>query len=66
MIGLETAITRLSFAEARTSNAEALMAMARHRTEVQQNASDKTATEAQQITQFIDRARQFHRVDKTA
>lgn len=64
----DTAIRRLSFAEARNSGAEALAAMAQHRREML-DAAAQQRTEAA-TTQMGDRTRDeqrhHHLVDKTA
>ena len=68
----DTAIRRLSFAEARHSSGEAMMAMARHRTEHSRavaaaKAAGETATENHQADDEANRARDAARqVDKTA
>jgi len=64
----DTAIRRLSFAEARDSGAEALAAMVQHRREMIDAAADQR-TEVE-TTEMADRARDeqrhHHVVDKTA
>ena len=65
----ETAIRRLSFAEARGSAAEAMVMMARHRAELDQ-AQSRGKSEAAQTAQFVDRTRDARadapHIDKTA
>ncbi len=63
----DTAIRRLSFAEARGSGAEALAAIAQHRREML-DAAQQQRTE-DETTRLADRARdeqRRHAVDKTA
>jgi len=62
----ETAIRRLSFAQAQHSTAEAMTEMARHRTELAREAEAEGVTEAQAADDFAQRAREAHQVDKTA
>jgi hypothetical protein len=66
MTSIDGAIRRLSFAEARSSNAEALITIARHRAEVERATATREASEDQKTAEFLDRARQLRRVDKTA
>lgn len=68
MTGTDTTINRLSYAEARSSNAEAMMDVVRHQREAEQAAAEGK-TEAAQQAQFEDQtreARAAHQVDKTA
>jgi hypothetical protein len=63
---LDTAITRLSFAEARSSGSEALANLAQHRQEMLDAvAAGKANAKAEDM---VDRSRQErrHRIDKTA
>jgi hypothetical protein len=64
----ETAIRRLSFAEARDTGAEALAAMVQHRREMLDAAAEQRVEV--ETTEMADRARdeqrQHHVVDKTA
>jgi hypothetical protein len=68
----DTAIRRLSFAEARHSGSEALVAMAKHRAEhhravTEAKASGQADAETRQADDEADRARDAaRRVDKTA
>lgn len=62
----QSAIRRLSFAEAQHSSSEAMVAMAKHRGELAQQAEIEQRTEAQVADDFVDRAREEHQVDKTA
>ena len=62
----DSAIRRLSFAEAQHSSTEALVAMAKHRTELAREAETEHRTETQAADDFAARARDEHRVDKTA
>jgi hypothetical protein len=65
----DAAIRRLSFAEARASAAEAIVMMARHRTEVDQAKRDGVSEDVK-AAEFADRARAVRaeapHVDKTA
>ena len=68
----ETAIRRLSFAEARHSSSEAMVAMAKHRTEharavEEAKASGDADADNHQADEIADRARDAARqVDKVA
>ena len=62
----ESAIRRLSFAEAKHSSAEAMIAMAKHRAELAREAEIDQRSEAQAVEEFTDRTNDEHRVDKTA
>ena len=62
----ESAIRRLSFAEAQHSSMEAMVAMAKHRNELAREAETEQRTEAQAADDFADRTQQEHQVDKTA
>jgi len=62
----ESAIRRLSFAQAQHSSMEALMAMARHRGELAREAEIEQRTETQVADDFVERAREAHQVDKSA
>jgi len=64
MMDAESAIRRLSFAEAQHSSTEAMVAIAKHRNELVRGAEQRT--EAQAADDFAERARQEHQVDKTA
>ncbi|MEO8757049.1 MAG: hypothetical protein ABI398_04765 [Devosia sp.] len=71
MIAVETAIRRVSFAEARNSSAEALAAIAQHRTERDHAVSEAgskggSGAEHRTASSFAARARKAHKVDKTA
>lgn len=71
MISMETAIRRVSFAEARSSSAEAMAAMAQHRAERDQAVSEAkskggSGSEERRESSFAARARKAHKVDKTA
>lgn len=62
------AINRLSYAEARSSNAEAMIDIVRHQRELELAAA-QGKTEAEQQARFEDEtraARAAHHVDKTA
>ncbi len=64
----ESAISRLSYAEARSSNAEAMIDIARHRQELQA-ATDAGQSEESEVARLEDEARAAraaHQVDKTA
>ncbi len=64
----DTAINRLSYAEARSSNAEAMMDVVRHQRDIEQ-ATAQGKTEDALETRFADQtreARATHQVDKTA
>lgn len=68
MTTTDTTISRLSYAEARSSNAEAMMDVVRHQREAEQ-AAHEGKTEAEQQARFEDEARAArasHQVDKTA
>jgi len=62
----ESAIRRLSFAEAQHSSMEAMVAMAKHRNELAREAETEQLTEAQAADDFAERTRREHQVDKTA
>lgn len=62
----ESAIRRLSFAQAQHSSAEAMAAIARHRNELARETEVEQRTQAQVTDDFADRAREAHQVDKTA
>lgn len=62
----ESAIRRLSFAEAQHSSIEAMVAMAKHRNELAREAETGQLGEAGAADDFAARARQEHQVDKTA
>jgi|GEM_PF-4585882 len=69
-MGLDTSISRLSFAEAQSSSAEAMLGIAQHRNEALQSETEGV-TEAAKSAQFDDRTaaartRTHHAVDKTA
>jgi hypothetical protein len=57
MTGSETAISRLAFAEARHSGAEALALIAVHRREVQRATATDNKTDEQEATDLAERAR---------
>ncbi len=63
----DAAVNRLSYAEARSSNSEAMMDIVRHQRELEQ-ATVQGKTEAEQQARFEDQARQAraaHHIDKT-
>ena len=65
---VDTAINRLSYAEARSSNAEAMMAVAKHQRDADQ-ARSRGESEDAQAARFSDETRQAratHHIDKTA
>jgi hypothetical protein len=61
----ETALRRLSFAEAAGSSAEAMVAMAKHRRELAEARASGEPDEAT-ATAFEADAKQLHTVDKRA
>ena len=61
----ESAIRRLSFAEAQHSSAEAMVAIARHRAELARDVEIDQRTDAQLAGDLVDRARDAHKLDKT-
>jgi len=65
-VDAESAIRRLSFAEAQHSSMEAMMATAKHRGELAREAEIEQRTETQVADDFAERAREAHKVDKTA
>lgn len=67
----DTAIRRLSFAEAHRASSEAMVAMARHRAQHDRSveaakAAGDTAAETHQADDYADRARAAQKIDKTA
>jgi hypothetical protein len=69
-MGIDTSISRLSFAEAQSSGAEAMLGIAQHRNETLQSENDGV-TDAVKSAQFDDRTataktHAHHAVDKTA
>ena len=60
----DAAIRRLAFAEARSSSAEALVAVARHRAELTQAAESGAVSEAAKADEFVEKARSLRRLDK--
>lgn len=61
----ESAIRRLSFAEAQHSSTEAMVAIARHRAEMARDVEIDQRTDAQLAEDLVDRARDAHKLDKT-
>ena len=69
MTQLDLAIQKLAFAEARSSSAEAMIEIARHRSELAARPEVERATEAETTARLIDRARRLstaHKIDKRA
>ncbi len=69
MTQLDLAIQKLAFAEARSSSAEAMIDIARHRSELAARPDNERATETETTARFIDRARRLaaaQRIDKRA
>ncbi|MBI4923744.1 MAG: hypothetical protein HY834_18555 [Devosia nanyangense] len=62
----DAAIRRLAFVEARSTSAEALVAIARHRAELTAVTEPGAASEAAKADNFAERARSQRKLDKTA
>ncbi len=67
-MSLDGSISRLSYAEARSSNAEAMMGVAKHQRDSEQASSRGESQDAQAIRLGDEtrHARSAHHVDKTA
>ena len=67
-MNLDTSISRLSYAEARSSNAEAMMSVAKHQRDAEQSRQRGESDDAQAIRLGDDtrHARAARHVDKTA
>jgi hypothetical protein len=61
----DTAIRRLAFAEARTSSAEAMMAMVERGRQLEQATTLDGASEEQETARFTDSARQLRESNAT-
>jgi hypothetical protein len=66
MIGIDAAIRRLAFAEARQSSAEAMANIAAHRQQIERAAATRDLSEEQQAAAFAEQAEALRRVDKKA
>ena len=67
MTQIDLAIQKLAFAEARSSSAEAMIGIARHRSELAASPDGERPAEALTTAKLIDRARLLaaaHKIDK--
>jgi lipid-binding SYLF domain-containing protein len=62
----QSAIRRLAFAEAQHSSTEAMVEIARHRSELAKATETEQKPEAEISDELTERARDERRVDKTA